>query len=453
MNITEGTLPEWLRRQEGSVYFLGIGGSGMYGVARLALAMGFTVLGSDARKTQNTALLRRIGVPLFDENTPLPDGVAFLVYSLAVSASHPRILDAERRNIPILDRAAFLGALMRAFPKRAAVAGSHGKSSTTAMCAEILTRAGMSPTVVSGASLGRGEDSFREGEGDILLFEACEYKDAFLSFSPTHALVLDVSWEHTDYFPDYEATKRSFSAFIHGKSVVCAVSPAGLFDADVTFDDGGDYTATESFETREGSVFLLCKKGLPMGKVTLSAHGAYQIQNALGAAALCQTLGASDADVIQGLSHFAGIPRRMEKRGYLRGSPLYLDFAHHPKELLSALKTASRFGRPLAAVFEPHTYSRTKTFFEEYVRLLRLPHIAGVLPIYAAREKEDPSVSSERLAREAGIDYLPDYAHAASFLVRAAGNGCTLLLVGAGGVEEVLSHLPFLFSPDENQGV
>lgn len=178
-----------------------------------------------------------------------------------------------------------------------------------------------------------------------------------------------------------------------------------------------------------------------MGKVTLSAHGAYQIQNALGAAALCQTLGASDADVIQGLSHFAGIPRRMEKRGYLRGNPLYLDFAHHPKELLSALKTASRFGRPLAAVFEPHTYSRTKTFFEEYVRLLRLPHIAGVLPIYAAREKEDPSVSSERLAREAGIDYLPDYAHAASFFVRAAGNGCTLLLVGAGGVEEVLSHL------------
>ena len=134
----------------------------------------------------------------------------------------------------------------------------------------------------------------------------------------------------------------------------------------------------------------------------------------------------------------------MERKGTLRGVPLYLDFAHHPKELLCTLRTASRLGRPLAVVFEPHTYSRTKSFFDEYVRALRMPHMAGVLPIYAAREKSDGSVSSVLLAREAGIAFLSDYMHAARFLTRAAGRGCTLLLVGAGGVEEVLSYLPFL---------
>lgn len=445
MNVIESALPEWLRKEKRGIYFLGIGGSGMYGVARLAHAMGFSVLGSDGRENQNTASLRRIGISLLREEDALPSELFLLVYSLAVPMTHPRILEAKESGIAVLDRAAFFGILMRAFPVRAAVSGSHGKSSTTAMCADILTRAGRSPTVVSGASLGRKADSFKAGDGDILLFEACEYRDAFLSFSPTHALVLDVSWEHTDYFPSFEAVKNSFDAFINGESVVASASLNGLFPATVTFGTGGDYTAEECSETREGSQFLLCKNGSPVGKVSLAALGAFQVENALGAAALCATLGVSNADIVAGLSSFSGIARRMEKRGYLRGIPLYLDFAHHPRELAFALKAASRFARPLAVVFEPHTYSRTKTFFEEYVRLLRIPHIAGVLPVYAAREPLDPTATSERLAKAAGIAFLPDYAHAAEFLTHAAGKGCTLLLIGAGGVEGVLCHLPHLF--------
>ncbi len=453
MNVTKEALPLWLPSEGVALYFLGIGGSGMYGVARLSHAMGFSVTGSDGSESRNLVSLRKLGIPLCDENEPLPPCISVLVYSLAVPMTHPRICEAKARGIRILDRASFFGEIMRVFPRRAAVSGSHGKSSTTAMCAEILACAGMSPTVVSGASLGIGADSVREGDGDILLFEACEYKDAFLSFSPTHALVLDVSWEHTDYFPDRRAVMRSFSSFLEGESVTCRVAPKGLFSADVTFGEGGDYTAEACVPTREGSVFLLCKNKVPLGRVCLSVLGTYQVENALGAAALCASLGASEEDIVRGLCRFRGISRRMEKRGYLRGSPLYLDFAHHPKELLCALKTASCFGRPVAAVFEPHTYSRTKSFFEEYVRVLRLPHMAGVLPVYAARESEDTGVSASCLAKEAGVAFLPDYAHAAQFLIRAAGKGCTLLLIGAGGVEGVLPYLPLLFPCEGNYGV
>ena len=444
MDMSVEMISEEISLKEGRVYFLGIGGSGMYGVARLAHAMGLSVTGSDAKENHNTARLRALGIPLCGEGEPLQADICVVVYSLAVSSEHPRLAEARERGLKIYHRAQFFGLLEGSFPIRAAVAGSHGKSSTTAMCAQILTVAGRSPTVVSGASLTLGGDSFREGEGDILLYEACEYRDAFLSLHPTHALVLNASWEHTDYFADRESVIHSFSSFLTGNSVSCGIAPQGEFPCGVTFGNCGKYTAESRVERKEGSEFLLAREGASVGKVTLSVPGGYQIENALGAAALCSSLGVSDADIVKGLCAYRGIPRRMEKRGTLRGVPLYLDFAHHPKELLYALKTAARFGRPLAVVFEPHTYSRTREFFDDYVRALRMPHIAGVLPIYAAREQNDGSVSSVLLAREAGVAFLADYMHAARFLTRAAGKGCTLLLIGAGGVEGVLAHLPFL---------
>lgn len=438
-------LPEALREKHGEVYFLGIGGSGMYGVACLASCMGFSVCGADGREGKNTSRLRARGIRLYSEEEMLPPSVSLVVYSLAVGQMHPRLQEAKARGIPVYSRPDFFGRLMRAYPCRIAVAGSHGKSSTTAMCAEILSVAGRSPTVLSGADLGHGKDSFLLGAGDILLFEACEYRDAFLSFCPTHALALDVSWEHTDYFPDKESVLHSFDAFLHGGDVEVSVAPYGVLSATVTFGKGGMFTAENVVTGEEGSHFSLCREGKVLGNIDLPVLGAFQVENALGAAALAHTLHVKTEDIVCGLSRFRGIPRRMEMRGSLRGVPLYLDFAHHPKELFCALRTASLFGRPLAVVFEPHTYSRTKTFFDEYVRALRMPHIAGVLPIYAARETETLGVSSVLLAKEAGVAFLSDYVHAARFLTRAAGKGCTLLLVGAGGVEEVLSHLPFLF--------
>lgn len=444
METKLASLCEDVRPTLGRVYFLGIGGSGMYGCARLAAMLGLSVCGSDAKEGKNTARLRRAGILLLGENEPLPQDVRTVVYSLAVPPSHPLLCEARARGLTVLDRTAFLGSIMRVFPIRAAVSGSHGKSSTTAMCAEILTAAGYAPTVLCGAELSTEEGGFRPGDGEVLLLEACEYRDAFLALSPTHALALGISWEHTDYFPSKESVLCSFDAFLHGPTVRYAVAQAGTLSADVTFGRGGDFTAEEVVSTEEGSSFFLVHRGKRLGRVTLGVLGRFQVENALGAAALCHTLGVRAEDIVRGLCAYRGIPRRMERRGSLRGVPLYLDFAHHPKELLCALRTASALGRPLAVVFEPHTYSRTKSFFDDYVRALRLPHMAGVLPIYAARETESLGISSVLLAKEAGVAFLSDYVHAARFLTRAAGKGCTLLLVGAGGVEEVLTHLPLL---------
>lgn len=435
---------EDLCSQFGRVYFLGLGGSGMYGAVRLAAQLGLSVCGTDTKEGKNTSRLRALGIPVLSENEPIPKDVHTVVYSLAVSPSHPLLLAARARGLNVLERAAFLGRVMTVFPVRAAVAGSHGKSSTTAMCAEILRIAGVSATVLCGAELDESEGGFRAGNGEVLLLEACEYRDAFLSLSPTHALALGVSWEHTDYFPSRESVLCSFEKFLRGESVLRTAARADHFAADVTYGRGGDLTAEEVVSTEEGSRFFLSYRAERLGEVRLGVLGRFQVENALGAAALALSLGIGAEDIVRGLCAYRGIPRRMEQRGSLRGVPLYLDFAHHPKELLCALRTAAAFGRPLAVVFEPHTYSRTKSFFDEYVRALRQPHIAGVLPVYASRETDPLGVSSVMLAKAAGVAFLSDYVHAARFLTRAAGKGCTLLLVGAGGVEEVLSHLPLL---------
>ena len=447
MPAKEIKLPKALSELRGDVFFLGIGGSGMYALARLALAKGFSVFGTDQRENENVSRLRALSVPILPEDAPLPDGVGALVYSLAVPITHPHIAEAVRRGIPIYPRAAFLGLFTRAFPVCAAVSGSHGKSTTTAMCAAILRAAGRAPTVLSGADLGPDTESFVLGDGEILLLEACEYKDAFLSLAPTHALCLNASLEHTDYFPSKDAVMHSFASFLSGERVVAAIAPHGLFPehiAPTTFGKEGNVTACDlSFAGGCGS-FLLCRDGREVGRVSLAVRGEFQVENALAASALAFSLGVPEKAVLAGLGGFRGIPRRMELRGHLRTSPLYLDFAHHPRELFFSLRTAATLGAPVALVFEPHTYTRTKTFFREFVRLLRTPHMAGVLPIYAARETETLGVSSRALAEEAGVAYLPDYAHAARFLIRAAGKGCTLLLVGAGGVPSVLSYLPRL---------
>ncbi|MBQ9736073.1 MAG: hypothetical protein IJV96_04735 [Clostridia bacterium] len=425
----------------GEIFFLGIGGSGMYGTAALAKEMGFAVRGTDSAENANTRRLRALGVPLQSEREGLPPSTALLVYTFAAPPDHPLLMQARARAVPTLSRAEFFGMLMRPFPIRAAVAGSHGKSSVTAMCATVLRMAGYAPTVVSGADLGDGRGSFRMGEDRVLLFEACEYRDAFLSFCPTHALALSVSHEHTDYFPDEASVRRSFRRYLSGQSVRKRIAPVGLFDADVTYGEGGSLFARACVCREGGSHFCLCTADGASYPVTLHTGGAFQIENALGAAALCAALGVPVKKIAEGLCTYRGIARRMEYKGSLRGAPLYLDFAHHPKELAALLRSADAFGRPVALVFEGHTYSRTRHFFSDYVHLLRKPHISGVLPIYAAREPGTDAVSGKALAEAARAAYLPTYEDAARFLVRAAGKGCTLLLVGAGGVEGVLPYL------------
>ncbi len=422
-----------------TLYFVGIGGSGMYGCARLARDLGFSVMGEDAKENENTKRLSLAGFPITKGNAPLPDGVDVVVYTLAVKHDHPVLKEARARGIPAVSRNVFLGALTERFPICVAISGSHGKSSTTGMCAEIFARAKLSPTVLIGADLSPCEGGYRRGDGRILLVEACEYRDAFLSLSPTHAVVLNAEWEHTDYFRDEGSVRLSFSRFLNNPRVCCRIANGALaMSADVVFRSPNGIHA-RGITFRDGKASFDVHKGKEkISELSLSVLGVHQVDNALAAFAVAESLGIDREVTAAALNAYHGVGGRLEYRGTLGGASLYLDYAHHPTELRAAFESAKAISERVICVFEPHTFSRVHAFYKEFKELLSLPAACGVLPIYAAREKNVFGVSAEKLAKDSGAVFLPSFASAAMFLRENAKENSVLLLVGAGDVREVL---------------
>ncbi len=423
------------------LYFAGIGGSGMFPLASLAHSLGYHVCGFDARENKNVLRLREKGISVSVGNASLPPQTDALVRSLAVPLTHPICIEAQERSIPIFLRSELLAVLERLFPCRIAVSGSHGKSSTVGMCASILDAAGLSPTVLVGADLSEKEGGFREGKGNILLYEACEYGNSFLAFSPTHAAVLNAEWEHTDFFEDENAVLTSFRRFLEKPSVIYRLKEETLsLCADADFGKEGYYHA-ESKISQEGKYsFSLYEGERNLGAVKLGVIGAYQVQNALAATALALACGADFNAVRKGLAAFRGVGARMEYKGRVGASPLYLDYAHHPTELAETISAAKQLCEKIVFVFEPHTYSRVFNFEKEYAKLLAAEKCA-VLPIYAAREENVYGVSSEKLAKKSGAVCLHSFSEAAAFLSAHAAPNTLLLLIGAGDVAKVLPHL------------
>jgi len=423
------------------LYFVGIGGGGMYPLARLAAVLGYRVSGTDARESENTRRLEREGIFVRIGTSALPQSVDALVHTLAVARSHPLLLEAEKRGIPIFTRTELLALLERRFPTRVAVAGSHGKSSTVGMCAAILREAGIAHTVLCGAELTREDGGFLGGGGEVLLYEACEYKDAFLDLSPTHAAVLNAEWEHADFFPSEDAALSSFRRFLGKNTLRFRACHASLdFPSDLSYGDGARLHAEALREKNGCFSFSLLMGEERLCDVSLGVIGAFQVQNALAAAALALSVGAGKEAVMRGLAAFRGVACRMEYKGRVGASALYLDYAHHPTELSAALKAARGLGEKVVCVFEPHTYSRVFAFEDRFLRLFSSA-VFGILPIYAAREENIYGVSSARLAEKSGATFLKDYASAAAFLEEKSGDETVLLLVGAGTVGETLRYL------------
>ena len=425
-----------------SLYFVGIGGAGMYPLARLALSLGFHVSGCERSESANTERLRRIGVSVEREGEDCKAARdATVVYTLAAPPTHPVLQQAKARGQKILTRTAFLGDLSTRFTKCATVAGTHGKSSTVGFCTSILKAAGLSPTVLCGADLSAQDGGFLAGERDLLLVEACEYKRAFLSLAPTHALVLGADYEHPDCYRCEEEVKDAFLSYLTLPSVKVRVAPTGFCENAVSFGDGGLFSYRDLTMHEGRATFALCHEGKRLGRVSLSVLGAFQAQNALAAATLCHTLGANDEAILSGLSAFRGIGGRMELCGWVGDAPVYLDYAHHPAELSAALSCAFAMGKRVTCLFEGHTYSRTFTFRDAFARLLALPQRCGVLPIFPARETDTRGMSGERMAQEAHAAYLPSYDSAAEYILKNAEESDIVLIAGAGKIRETLSYL------------
>lgn len=438
------------------LFFIGIGGVHMASLALFAKAQGFEVSGSDRAAGEGTERLSRAGVRVYraHDASNLGDADA-VIYTLALSPDNPEYGAALARGLPLFSRADYLGYLMAAYPTRIGVSGSHGKSTVTAMLAEIFAGAGRSPTVFCGAPMPIGGTPLLVGKGGDFIFEACEYEDSFLSFSPTLAVVLNVAHDHADYFPTLSAVCASFKKFAalpgaagkvlfsaEDENAALAVreSPAARY----SFGEGGEYAARDVKMIGGCARFVLTALEKELGKVTLCVPGRHNLQNALAAAGAAHLSGVPPLAICRALSAFRGASRRMEYRGSLRGARFYDDYAHHPDEIAATLTAARDMagGGRLFAVFQSHTYTRTKAFLGEIAAALRLADRVLVADIYPARERDTLGMSAavlaaavgERATAEGGMDAL------AATLSRELRAGDLCVVMGAGDIDRLFAR-------------
>ncbi len=434
---------------QGYIYFVGILGVSMSGLAHLAKSRGYIVSGCD-RNTASPAAdaLHADGIRIEKENEANPQGAALVVYSLAISPTSPAIVYARTHGIPLVSRADFLAAITRGFRHRIAIAGMHGKSTTTGMLAAILQEAERYPTVLSGAPLAPHSPTYLIGDGDTCLVEACEYRNSFLSLRPTLGIVTNIELDHPDFFPNMTAVEDSFSRFLWqcDNAVIGGDCPAldALAEPNLLRFGTSPSCALCGTPVKEGMV--VAYHGTTLGTIPLSVPGAYNRENALAATAAALTLNIPFSTIRKALAAFRGVGRRMEYAGEISTADggqaaVFSDYAHHPTELVACISAARERGGRILAVFQPHTYTRTRALWREFISALSLPDAVVLVDIYAAREAAIDGTSSMKLAKAAGVHYAPSLADAAARLRAAARGGDTILVLGAGDIDRILPCL------------
>ena len=438
------------------LWFIGIGGIHMASMALWAARHGFAVAGSDRAAGQGTAQLQAAGIPVyFGHEASRVVGMDAVIYTLAISADNPEYAAAEALGIPRISRADFLQYLMREHEERVAVSGSHGKSTVTAMLAEIFLAAGRDPTVFCGAPLCKRGKAVLEGKGRDFLFEACEYRDSFLCFRPTLAVILNVELDHVDFFDSAERMERSFAAFAEkaerilynaeDERALSAARQSGRPAVSFGMEKGDFSPRLGAFSQGKGRFCVKMPDGSLSPEVVLRVPGRHNVANAVaafGAATLC---GISPATAATGLSAFGGAGRRMEYRGMIRGARIFDDYAHHPQEIAATLSAAREMlggkGR-LFAVFQSHTYSRTAAFFAEICAALRQADRVLVADIYAARETDTRGMSAARLAAGIGDTARApgDLARIAECLLAELAPGDLAVVMGAGDIDRLFGE-------------
>lgn len=437
------------------IFFIGIGGVSMASLARYAMSGGKTVSGSDKVDSVALRALEKEGATVYvGHKAENVSGCDLAVYTAAIGEDNPELSAARARGIKTMTRAEFLGAIMADSRVRIGVSGSHGKSSATAMIARVLLAAGRDPTVMCGADIPDISGAYRKGDG-AFLYEACEYTDSFLSTSPNVAVILNVDYDHTDYFASLGDVISSFAKFAKlssdegGSVVVCADDEGAMRAVEnefpITFgiDKEADYKA-ENIEMQSGFASFsvtFCDEPF-IDKITLAVPGRHNIYNALATLAVCDLVGIDKNVAAEAIGSFGGISRRFEKRGNICGAPVYVDYAHHPREIGATLAAAREIcsGR-IIAVFEPHTYSRTKALFDDFVAAFSAADKTIFTDIFAARETDTLGVSSKMLAEAAGGEYARSYEDAARRVCEIAKDGDVVLILGAGTVVRVADLL------------
>lgn len=433
------------------LWFIGIGGVHMRSLALFCRARGFFVAGSDTCAHEGVKYLRERGISVHIGHHPAYVAECdAVVYTLAIGESDPEYLAAVGLGLPVLSRADLLGFLTGEYPRRIGVAGSHGKSTVTAMLCDIFTRAGRDPTVFCGAMLPTG-GAARFGKGEDCIFEACEYGNSFLCLSPSVAVVLNTDFDHADFFENEEALCTSFAAFANGAEVlICEADNdqmKGAHPRARTFGlyEGDCHTQNLQYVAGRGE-FSLILDGQHIGEVQLSVLGEHNVKNALAAALCAADAGIPPAVITAALSEFHGAARRMSDRGLFHGARFFDDYAHHPAEIKASIAAARQItpktGR-VFAVFQPHTYTRTQAFFDDFCDALRAADRVIVADIYPARETDTLGMSAALLASGVGAQaaYVGGFAEMARTLLAEIAPADTVLVMGAGDIDRLFGQI------------
>ncbi len=447
-------------QKKGHVYFMGIGGISMSGFAELLHAKGFTVSGSDQQESKLTKHLESLGITVkygqCKENIT-PD-IDLVVYTAAISDTNEEYIAAKEAGIPMMDRAEMVGQVMKNYPRAIAVSGTHGKTTTTSMVSHILLAADLDPTISVGGILKAIHGNLRIGHSDNFVTEACEYTNSFLKFHPTINLILNIEEDHMDFFKDLADIRNSFKKFtallpengllIINGNIDNYKEIADCCQGQVTTysisDQNCDYYATNiTYDELGHGSFDVMEKGTLLTHIKLSVVGEHNISNALSAIALARYLDISIEAIQKGLSAFEGTDRRFEYKGELGGITIIDDYAHHPTEIAATLEAAKKYPHKTTwCVFQPHTYTRTKAFLDEFAQALSKADKVVLADIYAAREVDPGDISSADIMekiKELGTEayYFPTFDEIENFLLKNCVTGDLLIIMGAGDIVKV----------------
>ena len=448
--------------RQGVVHFVGIGGAGMSALAELIVRRGGQVSGCDLRPGPGTEALQELGVSVEGgHNADHLEGVTALVVSAAIPSDHAELAAARQREIPILKRAAALGSVVNDATV-VGVAGTHGKTSSTAMTVEILIAAGLDPTGLVGGRVSGWDSNLRVGGTDLYVVEADEFDRSFLALAPDAVVVTNLEADHLDTYGDLSGVEEAFGSFVDrvpagGRVAVCGDDHGasrlltGLNGRGYAFglQAGAQLRAVNPSFSAGGSRFEVVEEGISRGPMTLSVPGLHNVRNALGAAAMARHLGAEWDAIRRGLASYGGVRRRFERMGEHGGICIVDDYAHHPTEIaatVAALRAAFP-ERRIVAAFQPHLFTRTRDFAGQFGKALAGADIVWITDIYPARETAIPGVTGELVANAARdfgaaeVTYHPQLSGMATALATSMKPGDVCVTMGAGSIERLAPEL------------
>jgi UDP-N-acetylmuramate--alanine ligase len=447
----------------GILHFVGIGGIGMSGIAEILHNLGYKVQGSDVSESSNVARLRKLGIAVFIGHKPENlENAHVLVVSSAIKPDNPELIAARNQRLPVVKRAEMLAELVR-LKWSIAIAGTHGKTTTTTLIAQILETAKLDPTVINGGIINAYGTNTRLGAGDWMVVEADESDGTFLKLGATIAVVTNIDPEHLDHYGDFETLKAAFVSFIqnlpfYGYGVVCidhpdvqALIPKIADRRLITygFSPQADVRAVNLRKTNTGTLFDVDLQGRTLPDLFLPMLGEHNVQNALSAVAIAQQLKIEDSTLKQGLANFAGVKRRFTLVDVVDGVTIIDDYGHHPVEIAAVLKAArDATDKKVIAVVEPHRYTRVRDLWEQFSTCFNLADTVVLLPIYEAGETPLDGITSNALGESIrnhghkNVTVLESADALATLVKNTTATGDYVVCLGAGNITQIAHALP-----------